>query len=380
MKTYGMLLFIFVMTGLISCSTSSETRQTPPETADATAPLPAAAPRLEEVFADSVYQFTGVAVSPEGRLFTNYPYWLDTHAYSVVEIIEGKAVPYPDTAWNNFRTGEDGQHQFVCVQAVVADDQGSLWIVDAAGIGLGAVYQQSNKVVKVDLASNQVERIYRFPDSVAGKDSYLNDIRVDHEHGFAYLTSSSNGGIVVLDLNTGASRFVLHDSPSVVSDPAYHIRFEGKAFTKADGSPVQINSDGIALTPDRDWLYYKPLTDDKLYRIRTHLLRDFSLPQATLVDSVQDLGHFTTTDGMAFDRQGNLYVGDLEQSSLVKITPDLGMQTLVRDTTRLVWPDSYSISTDGYLYVSTTQIQRMPWFNGNVNRTRYPYQIFRIKL
>jgi streptogramin lyase len=32
-------------------------------------------------------------------------------------------------------------------------------------------------------------------------------------------------------------------------------------------SPAKFNSDGIALTPDGQWLYFKPLSDDKLYRI-----------------------------------------------------------------------------------------------------------------
>jgi hypothetical protein len=32
---------------------------------------------LEQVFTDSTYQLTGVAVSHEGRMFTNYPLWSD---------------------------------------------------------------------------------------------------------------------------------------------------------------------------------------------------------------------------------------------------------------------------------------------------------------
>lgn len=335
---------------------------------------------LEEVFADSSYQLTGVAVSPDGRLFTNYPYWLDKHSYSVVEVKDGKPVPYPDAAWNSFKKGDNGENKFVCVQAVVADEKGYLWIVDAAGIGLGPVYQHSNKVVKVNLATNKVERIYHFPDSVTAGDSYINDIRIDNSNGFAYMTSSSNGGIVVLNINTGHSRFVLHNSPSVKSDTAYHFTMDGRELTKADGSIPKINSDGIALSPDKAWLYYKPLTDDRLYRINTGLLRDFSTPAQKINNSVEDLGKFITTDGMEFDKNGNLYLGDLEKSSIVKITPDLKMHTIATDTSRLSWPDSYSISADGYLYISASQIGRMPWFNNNQNRTVYPYKIFRLKL
>lgn len=335
---------------------------------------------LEEVFADSAYQLTGVAVTEDGRIFTNYPYWLDKHSYSVVEVKDGKPVPYPDETWNSFKKGEDGQNKFVCVQAVVGDDNGFLWIVDAGGIGLGKVYRNSNKLVKVNLATNKIERIYRFPSSVTGEDSYINDIRIDNTNGFAYMTSSSNGGIVVVNITTGASRFVLHGTPSVLSDSAYHFTQNGKELAKGDGTVVKVNSDGIALSPDKAWLYYKPLTDDKLYRVSTRLLRDFKTPEKAIADSVQDLGHFVTSDGMEFDKAGNLYLGDLERYSIVKVTPDGEMQILVTDTTRLVWPDSYSVSKDGYLYISTSQIQQMPWFNNNQNLTRYPYRIYRLKI
>jgi len=347
---------------------------------DNTETISKTAPVLEEVFADSAYQLTGVAVSPDGRIFTNYPYWMDRHSYSVVEVVNGKPVPYPDAAWNSFKKGEKGDNKFVCVQAVVADEKGFLWIVDAAGVGLGPVYQHSNKVIKINLADNKIERTYTFPDSVTATNSYINDIRIDNQHGFAYITSSSNGGVVVLDINSGKSRFVLHSSSSVLSDSSYHFTMDGRELTKADGSVPKINSDGIALSPDKAWLYYKPLTDNKLYRISTELLRDFSTPQQKINERVQDLGRFVTTDGMEFDKSGNLYMGDLENSSIVKITPDLKMHVLITDTTKLAWPDSYSISSDGYLYISASQIHRMPWFNNNVDRIQYPYKIFRLKL
>jgi sugar lactone lactonase YvrE len=155
---------------------------------------------------------------------------------------------------------------------------------------------------------------------------------------------------------------------------------DGKELTKADGSNVKINSDGIALSPDKAWLYYKLLTDNRFYRISTTLLRNFSLPLQKLDNNVEDLGQFSTTDGMKFERNGNLYLGDLEESSIVKVTPDPKMQTIAIDTAALSWPDSYSVSTDGYLYISASQIAYMSWFNNNQNRTIYSYKIFRLNL
>ncbi|WP_267406562.1 MULTISPECIES: L-dopachrome tautomerase-related protein [unclassified Chryseobacterium] len=336
--------------------------------------------QLEEVFSDSKYQLTGVAVAKDNRVFVNYPYWLDTHSYSVVEVKDGKPIPYPDAEWNSFKKGEDGQNKFVTVQSVVTDDKGFLWVVDAAGIGLGKVYQHSSKVVKINLANNKIEKIYRFPENVVNEDVYINDIRIDNENGFAYLSNSNTGGIVVLNINTGESRLVLANSPSVKSDPNYHFSPLGTELKKGDGSLLKVNSDGIALTPDNQYLYYKPLTDNRLYRIKTNLLRDFKTDEAVLNKSVEDLGKFITTDGMIFDKKGNLYLGDLEKNSIVKITLDLKMQTIVKDDEKLIWPDSYSISDDGYLYISNSQIQLMPWFHDGKEKFKKPFKVFRIKI
>lgn len=336
--------------------------------------------QLEEVFADSTYQLTGVAVSKDNRVFVNYPYWLDNHSYSVVEIKDGKPVPYPNAEWNSFKKGEDGQNKFVTVQSVVTDEKGFLWVVDAAGIGLGKVYKHSAKVLKINLANNQIEKIYRFPENVVGEDVYINDIRIDNENGFAYLTNSNTGGIVVLNIKNGESKLVLANSSSVKSDADYHFSPLGTELKKGDGSLLKVNSDGIALTPDNQYLYFKPLTDNKLYRIKTDFLRDFKTSEDVLNKSVEDLGKFVTTDGMIFDKKGNLYLGDLEKNSIVKITPDLKMTTIVQDNEKLIWPDSYSISDDGYLYISNSQIQLMPWFHDGKEHFKKPFKVFRIKI
>lgn len=378
MKLKYLTAIAVLVTLFTACNSNSSTKADAEE--NTTEQVSEQKPILEEVFADSTYQLTGVAVAKDNRVFVNYPYWLDTHSYSVVEVKDGKPVPYPDAEWNSFKKGEDGQNKFVCVQAVVTDDKGFLWVVDAAGIGLGKVYQQSSKVVKINLTNNKIEKIYRFPENVVGEDVYINDIRVDNENGFAYLSNSNTGGIIILNINTGESRLVLANSPSVKSDPNYHFSPLGTELKKGDGSSLKVNSDGIALTPDNQYVYYKPLTDNRLYRIKTDLLRNFKTTETVLNKSVEDLGKFITTDGMIFDKKGNLYFGDLEQNSIVKITPDLKMQTIVKDDEQLIWPDSYSISEDGYLYISNSQIQLMPWFHEGVVQFKKPFKVLRIKI
>lgn len=376
MNLKNMAILGVALLSLINCNKASNQKSNQSNTEIS----PEKNAQLEEVFADSTYQLTGVAVSKDNRVFVNYPYWLDNHSYSVVEVKDGKPVPYPDAEWNSFKKGEDGQNKFVTVQSVVTDDKGFLWVVDAAGIGLGKVYQHSAKVLKINLANNKIEKIYRFPENVVGEDVYINDIRVDNKNGFAYLTNSNTGGIVVLNIKNGESKLVLANSSSVKSDANYHFSPLGKELKKGDGSLLKVNSDGIALTPDNQYLFFKPLTDNKLYRIKTDLLRDFKTSEDILNKSVEDLGKFVTTDGMIFDKEGNLYLGDLEKNSIVKITPDLKMTTIVQDNEKLIWPDSYSISDDGYLYISNSQIQLMPWFHDGKEQFKKPFKVFRIKI
>ena len=135
---------------------------------------------------------------------------------------------------------------------------------------------------------------------------------------------------------------VLKGAPPTQTDPAYHFVIGGREVAPG-GKPLKVNSDGIALSPDQEWLFFKPLTDDKLYKIKTADLRNAKLTEADLVKAVVDLGHVSITDGMEFDKKGNLYFGDMEHNTIVKITPDLKKTVLVEDS-RLLWPDSYAVS------------------------------------
>ncbi len=113
--------------------------------------------------------------------------------------------------------------------------------------------------------------------------------------------------------------------------------------------------------------------------MKTSLLRDFSTKEKLIEAGVQDLGRFVATDGMEMDHDGNLYMGDIENDRIVKISPDLKMTTLVQDKDKLIWPDSYSIA-NGFLYISCSQIQLMPRFNNGSDLTHLPYQVYRLKL
>jgi sugar lactone lactonase YvrE len=332
---------------------------------------------LETVYNDSTYQLTGVAVSKTGRLFTNYPRWSSTYRYGVVEIKNGSPVPYPDSAYNNWTPQDSGLKKWICAMAVTIDDQDNLWVVDPASPQLEGVIKNSQKLVRINLSKDSVEQTY----SLAGttdNGSYINDVRIDTHSHTAYLTNSTEGGIVIVDLLNGQSRQVLQGTPFVMADTAYTLTYD-QHLVKAGGLNVHFNSDGIALSPNGQYLYFKPLSDDRLFRVKTALLRAPHVPTSQIAAHVEMLGHFTTTDGMTMDTKGNLYLGDLEKSAIIRIDSSLHETILVSDP-RLIWPDSYQITDDGYLYISCSQIQLQPGFNEGVNKRTSPYTIFRVKL
>ena len=51
---------------------------------------------LEEVASFPKQQVMGVAVSAQGRVFVNFPFWSDDHTISVAEVVDGKLRPFPD--------------------------------------------------------------------------------------------------------------------------------------------------------------------------------------------------------------------------------------------------------------------------------------------
>ena len=346
----------------------------------------AQSPKLEPVFQDNTYQITGVAVSKSGRVFVNYPYWTDTYRYAVAEVgKDGSAKPYPDEAYNGWREGQSvAPNRWICVQSVHVDAKDRLWVVDAASVKQNGVISNMHRLVCFNLATNKAEKVYPMQ-GIVGSDSYLNDIRVDTEREVAYVTESKKGGIVVLDLKSGKARLLLKDDKSVKADPTYKFIIDGRLL-KDNLGPVVFESDGIALTPDGNYLYYKPLSDNKLYRIKTEALRNQALSPAALSAQVEDLGRVASTDGMIVDSRGNLYMGDDQTYTLYRLPGasapgrvTLTKQDLLTDKNQLIWPDSYAIN-NGYLYLTTSQIQHMARNNGNKSTRKTPYGVWRLKI
>lgn len=329
---------------------------------------------------------TGVTVAPDGRIFVNYPRWGDDVPFTVAELRDGKAVPYPDAAMNRPDDKRPAE-TLLSVQSVVADARGRLWILDTASPGFRTRQSGGAKLVAVDLATDKVVRTIVLPDDVALPTTYLNDVRFDLRggEGVAYITDSSvsgPGGIIVVDLATGRARRRLSGHASTAPEPNFVPRIEGQDVKSRtpDGqeSPLRVSSDGIALSADGATLYYCPLSSRRLYAVPTAALRDPDLSEADLAAKVVDLGEKGASDGLEADDRGRVYAGDYENNGIRRLED--GRWTTIAQGPEILWPDTLSIGTDRFLYFIANQLHRQAGFHGGVDQRRKPYHLYRVKI
>ena len=235
---------------------------------------------LSEV-ARSENLWTGIAVSEEDRIFVNYPHWSPQTTISVAEIISTDSTrPYPDNELNRWNPDLKPEDHFICVQSVYIDRKNYLWILDAANPLFQVVVSGGAKLIKIDLQNDQIVKKILFDNQIAPERSYLNDVRVDTKRNYAYITDSGEGAIVVVNLATREARRLLDDH---FSTKAEDITFtvEGQQLN------LKVHSDGLALDPQNQILYYQSVTNRRLYRIDTKYLRDFSISNTRLGEKVE---------------------------------------------------------------------------------------------
>lgn len=333
-----------------------------------------------DVAARTPKQLAGVTISKAGRIFVNFPRWIDEPTPSVAEVAaDGSLVSYPNEAINAWdkTPGESARDHFVCVQSVVVDEEDALWILDPASLGFKAVVPGGAKLLKVSLATNEIERVYPFDTESAPEKSYLNDVRF--ARGFAFMSDSGLGAIVVLDLTTGTVRRLLEDHASTKAEPDVEPVIGGRPWKFADNTTPQIHSDGIAIDPKREYLYYKALVGRSLYRVPIAALLDESLSPEALGNLVERVAVTEPTDGLEFDAQGNLYMTSLEWNAIKVLRPDGRIEVFAR-AVDFLWPDTIAMSHDGDLLFSASQFHLMPAFNGGEDKRTPPYKVFRLKL
>ncbi|WP_174298182.1 L-dopachrome tautomerase-related protein [Sphingomonas bacterium] len=333
-------------------------------TAATAAAAAGAAPVLTRVAAFD-HQATGVAVTADGRRFVNFPRWTEDAPVSVAEVMrDGSLRPYPDAHWNEWRNARANDlpvaDHFVCVQSIVPDGQGNLWVVDPGAPGNEKILEGAPKLVRIDLATNQVTKIIAVPGDVALQGTYLNDIRFSPDGRFGYITDSgTRGAIIVVDLQSGTSWRTLDGSPTTQVDKTVKVTLDGRPLVRPDGRQPTFAADGIAISNDGRMLYWQALTGQTLYAIDTALLRD-GVSDQDRARAVRTVARTQVTDGLWMSKAGTLYLTSPTDYSIKRLN-GASVETVLTDR-RLRWPDTFGEGPDGRIYVTASHIQDTDWF------------------
>lgn len=322
--------------------------------------------------------WNGVALSDAGRVFVAGPRWTGSTGPSLgVLDAEGQPHAYPDARWNGWQPGQDAREVFVNINAIHKGPEDSLWVIDTGSPDFGgAPLPGGAKVVRIDLKSGQVTRVYPLGSDVATPTSYVDDIRLKGTRG--YLTDAGRPGLIVLDLETGGARRVLDNAPPATAPTDRPIVMDGQVVKAPDGSNLRVHTDALELSPDGQWLYFSSL-HGPWSRIETRWLDDASLSPEAVLSHVEPWADLPPTGGTVLDANGDLYFSDLAEDAIKKRTAEGRIETVVADP-RLHWVDAPILSADGWLWLPVPQMDRVALFNGGVARIVRPVQLLRLRV
>jgi sugar lactone lactonase YvrE len=310
-----------------------------------------------------------VAVAPSGRLFFSLHPEANPPT-QVAELIDGQVIPYPP----------DGRLpegiQFQSVLSLRVDQQDRLWLLDYALHGTG-----QPRLLAFDLSRDEMVHRYDFPPEIAGLGSHLNDFQVSPDGSRIYIADASimarTPALIVYDLASGQSRRLLEGHPSVTAERFVPV-VQGIEMAIFGVFAIRPGVDSIALSRDAEWLYYAPVTNEHMYRIRRSSLDDPNLSPGDLAEQVEVFARKTLSDGITTDEAGNIYLSDPNESAVVILGRDRQLRTLLKDPA-LRWPDGFSFGPGDWVYVTCSALHHVIMRGSSHIRSNAPYQIYRFK-
>lgn len=301
-----------------------------------------------EVVAELPLPPANVAVSADGRIFFNYHFLGvedDGAGNSVFELVDGQPVPYPS---------EELQSEFNTTLGMYIDAQGLLWIVDMAGQD----ETRNTRLFAIDPASDEIVYDYTFPTDDA---DFAQDMQLTSNGQHMILANTGLFGVrpaslIVLDTNSGETWTVLEGHESVEPQD-WHIRTgEGERVSVFFGFvDWSVGVDGITLSDDDEWLYYGAINHDTLYRIPTRILLQDDLTTEQVISNIEAVGQKPLSDGFSIDQEGNVYVTDIENGGIGRMSVNRSYETLIKSPD-VRWADGISFGPDNFVYFTDSAI------------------------
>ena len=244
-----------------------------------------------------------------------------------------------------------------------------MWIIDVGRININEPHPNNKcppKLVIYDMKRDSVIRVHVFPpDVVSRQSSFMNDIVLDYVDGrasFAYITDTNDAKMYVYDFEQDISYFY-SDKESM------NARSSESNFTRGSNQlSVTATLDGIAMSPDFQFVYYCALSQFALYRISTSTLRKSNQEFRPTLVGIKN----GQTDGMVFT-MSNLYYGTLLSDSVysmayhVKLPPQFSAKLLFNKHKMSRWVDTFAVDSEGSLWFVANNLDL--FFGNSMNFT-----------
>jgi sugar lactone lactonase YvrE len=314
----------------------------------------------------------GVKLDQAGNYYVSVPRWAPGIPATVnkIEFVDGKPLLTAYPSWEMNKIGNPTALQSVLGWDI--DENNRAWFLDQGHIEGAPCIDGAQKLVCWDINTNELVESIKIPDEIASYEaSFLNDLMIDNHNGFIYIADSGifsdplEGGLIVYNMKTKELRRVLHQHQSTQDVPEFWFEIAGKKVWREE--PMRTGADGIALSADRQTLYWCPLTGRELYCIDTALLQAFDTPHPEIEKAVQNLGDKggTNTDGMGADNKGNIYYTMLEDQGIGIYNPDTGtFKPFVTDE-RMIWVDGLTFDNKGSIVFNNNRLHEL--FGGELD-------------
>ena len=329
----------------------------------------------------------GVKVDSKGTIYVTTARWGGKEVPATLSKLVKKAgqwklQPFPSKEMNDVANPRG----LKAVLGFEIDRNDVMWILDQGHIAGAPSAPGDEKLIGWDLKAGKEVARYEFSEQDSDrKCSFLNDVAVDNDSGYIYITDSGifcdplKGGLIVYDIKKNKAKRVL-SAPEWVNDEAFTFKIHGRDVLKAkDGkpNPMRTGADGIALSGDKKTLYWTNLTGNRLLSLPTALLRDFSKSEDEIKGAAKVVATLpSNTDGMTADRQNNLYMTGLTLNGVMKRDAKSGkVSTFVSDDA-ISWPDTLGWGPGGSLYFVSNHLHL--WVDGDMDFDRPTVPNFRI--
>ena len=301
-----------------------------------------------------------IRINSEGEIFVSFPRYNDNQSYPTFTkfVNDTNSEPY-------FAEWPTGGANLSSVDGFEIDDKDNMFILDQGNKLLQIFSKQGNVLGSIDLSQPIIN----------STSIYLHDIVLDPVHSYAFISNCNSYDltgnsslseitpqlvIINYTLPTGDNDNNIKYSISVVTDDtflpdkSYWLHVNDKPVSES--GPALIGLSSLAISCNFDYLYYSPLSSDKIYSIKVE-----ELISSSVMTNVNENYKGFASSSILTSGNGHLYLTDLN-SGLIKQYKQLSnldemnyknfVQLHSKQASQGEWPSSIALNNDILYYIT----------------------------